>query len=223
MKKIIVLTGAGMSQESGIPTFRGAGGLWNNYDVTELASPVAWQRDPKLVLDFYNYRRKGVIAAQPNKAHKALAELQNNFDVQIITQNVDDLHERAGSKNILHLHGEIRKARSTFDESIVLDIEGTELNLGDLCQKGSQLRPHIVWFGESVPNIPKAIDIVQTADIFLVIGTGLTVYPAAGLVDYIPRNAKKFLIDPSDEFNLNGFIHIQASAVNGIEKFLREI
>ncbi len=212
-----------MSQESGIPTFRGAGGLWNNYDVTELASPVAWQRDPKLVLDFYNFRRKGVIEAQPNKAHKVLAELQNRFDVQIITQNVDDLHERAGSKNILHLHGEIRKARSTFDESIVLDIEGTELNLGDLCQKGSQLRPHIVWFGESVPNIPKAIDIVQTADIFVVIGTGLQVYPAAGLVNYVPGNAKKFLIDPSDEFNLNGFEHIKETAVNGIDEFLSKI
>lgn len=219
MKKLIVLSGAGISKESGIPTFRDNDGLWESYRFEEVASPIAWRRDPKLVLDFYNFRRKAVVEAQPNGAHLLLAELQKHFDVKIITQNVDDLHERAGSKEILHLHGEIRKARSTVDESIITDIEGADLNMGDLCPKGSQLRPHIVWFGEAVPNIPKAIDIVQTADIFLVIGTGLQVYPAAGLVDYVPQNAAKYLIDPGDNFNLGGLKHIKESAVKGMEKF----
>ena len=223
MKKLIVLSGAGISKESGIPTFRDNDGLWKSYRFEEVASPIAWRRDPELVLDFYNFRRKAVVEAQPNKAHKLLAELQKHFDVKIITQNVDDLHERAGSKEILHLHGEIRKARSTVDESIITDIEGADLNMGDLCPKGSQLRPHIVWFGEAVPNIPKAIDLVQTADIFLVIGTGLQVYPAAGLVGYVPQNAKKFLIDPGDNFNLGGFTHIKKNAVKGMEEFSEKI
>lgn len=223
MKKLVVLSGAGMSQESGIPTFRGAGGLWNNYNVTELASPVAWANNPDLVLEFYNFRRKGVIEAKPNKAHVLLAELEKDYNVQIVTQNVDDLHERAGSKNVLHLHGEIRKARSTADESIVVDIDGGELNMGDLCPKGAQLRPHIVWFGEAVPKISEAAHIVSTADIFVVIGTGLQVYPAAGLVDYVKPNAKKFLIDPSEYFAVKDFVHIKDTAVNGMREFLEGI
>ena len=223
MKKLVILSGSGISQESGIPTFRGAGGLWNNYQVTELASPIAWERDPKLVLDFYNFRRKGVIVAEPNKAHLLLAELEKYYDVQIITQNVDDLHERAGSTNILHLHGEIRKARSTVDENIVVEIKGAELNIGDLCPKNSQLRPHIVWFGEDVPKIVEAVQIVKTADVFIVIGTGLQVYPAAGLVEYVNASAKKFLIDPSEDFAVKDFVHIKDTAVKGMEELLEEL
>lgn len=223
MKKLVVLSGAGISKESGIPTFRDNDGLWKSYRFEEVATPTAWQRDPELVLDFYNFRRKVVVEAQPNNAHLLLAELQKQFDVQIITQNVDDLHERAGSKNILHLHGEIRKARSIADESFIIEIEGAELNIGDLCPKGSQLRPHIVWFGEAVPNIPKAIDIIKTADIFLVVGTGLQVYPAAGLVDYVSSNAPKFIIDPSDEFYVKDFRHFKEGAVVGMQQFYEHI
>ncbi len=224
MKKIVVLSGAGISKESGIPTFRDSDGLWNKYRFEEIASPEAWKANPQLVLDFYNFRRKVVLDSKPNKAHLTLKELDKNFDVKIITQNVDDLHERAGSTNVLHLHGEIRKARSTKDENIIVDIQGRELNLGDLCPLGSQLRPHIVWFGEAVPNISHAIDIVKTADIFLVIGTGLTVYPAAGLINYLPKKSQNFIIDPSDDFyGINNFKHIQKSAVNGIDEFVQAI
>lgn len=220
MKKLVVLSGAGISKESGIPTFRDNDGLWKTYRFEDVASPLAWQRDPELVLDFYNFRRKAVIEAQPNEAHLALKRLEEKFEVQIITQNVDDLHERAGSKNILHLHGEIRKARSTVDEQIVINIQGAELNTGDLCPKGSQLRPHIVWFGEAVPAIQEAINIVRGADIFLVIGTGLQVYPAAGLIDYVPQKAQKFLIDPGNNFSLSsGFMHVKETAVNGMKYF----
>lgn len=220
MKKLVVLSGAGISKESGIPTFRDNDGLWKTYRFEDVASPLAWQRAPELVLDFYNFRRKAVIEAQPNEAHLTLKRLEEKFEVQIITQNVDDLHERAGSKSILHLHGEIRKARSTVDEQIVVNIQGAELNTGDLCPKGSQLRPHIVWFGEAVPAIQEAINIVRGADIFLVIGTGLQVYPAAGLIDYVPQKAQKFLIDPGNNFSLNsGFRQIKETAVNGMKYF----
>ncbi len=219
MRKLVVLSGAGISKESGIPTFRDNDGLWKTHRFEEVASPQAWRRDPELVMGFYNFRRKIVVEAQPNNAHLLLAKLQKQFDVNIITQNVDDLHERAGSKNILHLHGEIRKARSITDENFVTDIKGAELNIGDLCPNGSQLRPHIVWFGEVVPNIPKAIEIIKTADIFLVVGTGLQVYPAAGLVDYVNPNAKKFIIDPSDEFNVKDFRHFKENAVIGMQQF----
>ena len=224
MNKLVVLSGAGISKESGIPTFRDNDGLWKTYRFEEVASPNAWRRDPQLVLDFYNFRRKAVIKAKPNEAHLGLKRLEDFFDVKIITQNVDDLHERAGSNNILHLHGEIRKARSTKDERIIVDIAGDELNLGDKCSLGSQLRPHIVWFGEAVPAISDAIEIVKSADIFLVIGTGLQVYPAAGLVDYVPANAKKYLIDPGENFNIgDDFIHFKMSAVDGIGAFEKEI
>src|SRR6056297_3048523 len=185
-EKLVVLSGAGVSQESGIDTFRGAGGMWEKYDVTELASPDAWRRDPELVLRFYNMRRKKVLEAEPNGAHRKIADLENEFDVHVVTQNVDDLHERAGSSRVLHLHGEIRKARSTKNPTLIYDIEGAELNMGDTCELGSQLRPHVVWFGEAVPAMNEAVDIVSEADVLLVIGTSLNVYPAAGLLHYCP-------------------------------------
>ena len=181
MKKLVVLSGAGISAESGIKTFRDMGGLWEEYDVSEVATPAAWERNRELVLRFYNERRKALLSAQPNAAHLAIAALQKEYDVDIITQNVDDLHERAGSKNILHLHGELRKARCTVNENEIVDIDGWELNEGDLSKSGHQLRPHIVWFGELVPAIEQAIPIVHAADILLIIGTSLNVYPAAGL------------------------------------------
>jgi NAD-dependent deacetylase len=174
------------------------GGLWEEYDVMEVASPQAWQENPELVLRFYNERRKKLLECSPNNGHLGLVELEKYFDVQIITQNVDDLHERAGSKNVLHLHGEIRKARSTADENLIYNIQGWELKLGDKCDKGSQLRPHVVWFGEPVNAIPDAASICEKADIFVVVGTSLNVYPAAGLIDYVPHNTPVFLIDPQD-------------------------
>ncbi len=199
MKKLVVLTGAGISAESGIKTFRDADGLWNTYRIEEVASPVAWARDPQLVLDFYNMRRKQLYEVKPNAAHIALAKLEKDFDVEIITQNVDDLHEQAGSTKILHLHGELKKVRSTSNPSLVHILDGWELKLGDTCKMGSQLRPHIVWFGEEVPNISIAASIVEKADIMVVIGTSLQVYPAAGLLQYAPNNIPKFLIDPNAE------------------------
>lgn len=224
MRKIVVISGSGISSESGIPTFRDMGGLWKQYDVTEVASPVAWQNNPEMVMEFYNFRRKGVVNAKPNKAHLALKELESKYDVHIVTQNVDDLHERAGSSKVLHLHGEIRKARSTKDNNIIVDIEGYDLNIGDLCPLGSQLRPHIVWFGEAVDKIPEAVDIIKTAEIVIVIGTSLQVYPAAGLVDYSPTNAKKFLIAPSNSFiHIQGFEHIKETAVIGTDSLLKKL
>lgn len=218
MQKLVVVSGSGISQESGIPTFRDMGGLWQKYDVTQLASPQAWHANPELVLDFYNFRRKGVVKAKPNNAHLALKELEQKYDVHIITQNVDDLHERSGSSKVLHLHGEIRKARSTQDSSFVVDIHGDELNMGDLCPLGSQLRPHIVWFGEAVDKIPDAINIIQNADIVIVIGTSLQVYPAASLIHYAPKSSIGYLIDPSENFeNIEGYKHIKETAVNGMQ------
>jgi NAD-dependent deacetylase len=199
MKKLVVLTGAGISAESGIKTFRDADGLWENHRIEEVATPYAWEQNPKLVLEFYNQRRKQLHEVNPNDAHNALARLEKNFDVQIITQNVDDLHERAGSTNVLHLHGELKKVRSTADPSLIFTLDGWELKWGDLCPKGSQLRPHIVWFGEEVPNIIPAAALVRNADILLVIGTSLLVYPAAGLMYNAPDSIPKYLIDPKAE------------------------
>lgn len=195
MKNLVVLTGAGMSAESGISTFRDAGGLWEGYDVMEVASPDGWRKNPELVLDFYNQRRRQLHSVKPNAAHKALAKLEKSFNVHIITQNVDNLHERAGSSKVLHLHGELLKARSSVDENLVLDWTD-DLHLGDLCPKKSQLRPHIVWFGEAVPAMEEAIDIAADADIFVVIGTSLQVYPAAGLLSYTYIKTPVFYIDP---------------------------
>ena len=176
MKKIIVLTGAGMSAESGLNVFRGSGGLWEEYNIYEVATPEAWARDHAMVLEFYNKRRKQMLETSPNPAHFALPALEEKYDVQIITQNIDDLHERAGSKKILHLHGIITKSRSTVDPSLTYDIDSWELKLGDLCEKGSQLRPHIVWFGEAVPNMGIATELTEQADILIIIGTSLNVY-----------------------------------------------
>jgi NAD-dependent deacetylase len=197
MKEIVVLTGSGISSESGLKTFREAGGLWEGYDVMEVATPEAWARNPEMVLRFYNERRKQALDAQPNKAHLILAELEKYFHVTIITQNVDNLHEKAGSSNIIHLHGELFKSRSCADENLVYDIDGWELNIGDLCDKGSQLRPHIVWFGEMVPMMEAAVKATLKADIFLVVGTSLVVYPAAGLVDYVAQEVPRFIVDPN--------------------------
>ncbi|TMM31306.1 NAD-dependent deacylase [Polaribacter aestuariivivens] len=204
MKKIVVLTGAGISAESGIKTFRDANGLWEGHDVLEVATPEAFARNPELVLDFYNQRRKQLLEVLPNKAHFNLVKLEQNFHVEIITQNIDDLHERAGSKNVTHLHGELLKVRSTVDESDILEWK-KELVLGNLCKKGSQLRPHIVWFGEMVPMLDKAAKITQTADVLVIIGTSMQVYPAAGLVNYIKPNTPIYFIDPKPAIGKNDF------------------
>ncbi len=222
MKKLVVLSGSGISAESGIKTFRDMGGIWEEYDVTEVASPQAWQRNRSLVLRFYNERRKIVVEAEPNAAHIGLAELENEFDVEIITQNVDDLHERAGSKNILHLHGEIRKARCTVNENDIYEINGWELKEGDLSKGGFQLRPHIVWFGEAVPAIEEAIQIVRSADLFLVIGTSLNVYPAAGLLNYTQPGTPVYLIDPGEPLGISSMdvTFIKKNATEGIRDFM---
>jgi NAD-dependent deacetylase len=198
MKKIVVLTGSGMSRESGIKTFRETGGLWETYNVTEVASPEGWAKDKEMVLRFYNERRTQLKNAEPNAGHKGLAELEEYFDVHIITQNVDNLHERAGSKNVLHLHGLLTHVRSTGDPKLVYDIGYKEINVGDKCEKGFQLRPHIVWFGEPVPAIQEAAYITSSAEIFVVVGTSLVVYPAAGLIDYAPRGCPIFVVDPNE-------------------------
>ena len=223
MKKLVVLSGSGISAESGIQTFRGMGGLWEQYNVTDLASPEAWQRNPELVLRFYNERRKKVIEAMPNNGHNILAELEKHFSVIIITQNVDDLHERAGSSNVLHLHGEIRKSRSTKNASFIYNIDGWELKLGDKCEKGYQLRPHIVWFGEAVTEIERAAQIISTADLFVVIGTSLQVYPAAGLLNYSPESIPKFLIDPDEAIHSSGFEHIRENASIGVDVLKKKL
>ncbi len=196
MKKIVVLTGAGISAESGLKTFRDHDGLWHSHRIEDVATPEAWERDMDLVNEFYNERRKNLLEAAPNEAHIALAKLEGKYDVDIITQNVDDLHERGGSSKVLHLHGELKKVRSSIDPSLVYELKGWELKRGDLCDKGSQLRPHIVWFGEPVPLIPEAVRLVEQADILIIIGTSLQVYPAAGLVNYAFAGAPKFYIDP---------------------------
>lgn len=220
MKKLAVLSGAGISAESGLKTFRDMGGLWESYDVMEVASPRAWQNDFELVLRFYNERRRQLLQAEPNEAHKYLAKLEDHFDVHVITQNVDDLHERAGSSKVLHLHGELRKARSTIDPSLIYPIEGWELKPGDLCGRGSQLRPHVVWFGEAVDAIPEAIEIVQQADVFIITGTSLNVYPAAGLIDFVPEKSPVYLIDPNTVYHSprKNLTIIQEKATVGMHK-----
>lgn len=198
MKKLVVLTGSGISSESGLKTFRETGGLWENYDVMEVASPSGWQKNRDLVLAFYNERRAQLRDAVPNEGHRGLVRLGSDFDVHIITQNVDNLHERAGSRNVLHLHGILTRARSTGDPSLTYDIGYNPIGPEDTCEKGFPLRPDIVWFGEAVPAIEEAAAIAATADIFVVIGTSMVVYPAAGLIDYVPKHAPVYLIDPND-------------------------
>lgn len=194
-KKVVILTGAGISAESGIKTFRDSDGLWEGHNVLDVATPEGWEKNPVLVLDFYNQCRKQVQEVQPNRGHQILAELESEFEVCIITQNVDNLHEKAGSSSVLHLHGELLKVRSTQNENDILDWT-TDLNLGDFDEKGDQLRPHIVWFGEAVPALDEAIEITQHADFFVVIGTSLQVYPASGLLHYTKRDIPVFYIDP---------------------------
>ena len=201
-KHIVVLTGAGISAESGIKTFRDADGLWEGHDVMEVASPEGYTKNPELVLDFYNQRRRQLFEVEPNEAHIDLAKLEQKHNVTIVTQNVDDLHERAGSSNVVHLHGELLKARSTFDENDIHNWK-TDLVLGDTCKNGYQMRPHIVWFGEDVPMIEKAIEICQTADILIIIGTSMQVYPAASLIHYVPENTPSFFIDPNPMMSSN--------------------
>lgn len=218
-KKLVVLTGAGISAESGLKTFRDSDGLWEGYNVEEVATPGAWRKDPKLVLDFYNMRRKDVRNAQPNVAHKGLAELEKDFDVHIITQNIDNLHERAGSSKVLHLHGEIFKMRSEKNEHLVYDITD-DIQIGDKGEDGAQLRPHIVWFEEAVPMIEPAVQIAATADIFVVIGTSLAVYPAAGLLHYAPKNIPKFIVDKKIPYttSLHNIVAIEKPATKGVEE-----
>ncbi len=218
MSKIVVLTGAGISAESGIKTFRDAGGLWEGHDVMEVASPEGWRKNSALVLDFYNQRRKQLLEVLPNKAHYFLAGLEKEHEVHIITQNVDDLHERAGSTHVLHLHGELLKARSTKNPGLVYPWT-KDLCLGDLCEEKSQLRPHIVWFGEDVPLMEEAIEICLTADIFIIIGTSMQVYPAAGLIQFAPAGIPVFFIDPKPAVpgNYPNLRIIAEKAVNGVE------
>lgn len=222
MKRLVVLSGSGISAESGLRTFREMGGLWEEYDVTEVASPIAWQQNRPLVLRFYNERRKALVEAEPNSAHLALAKLQEKFDVQIITQNVDNLHERAGSSKVLHLHGELMKARCTVHEEDIYELEHWELKEGDLSKNGHQLRPHIVWFGEAVPAIEEAVPLVNTADILLVIGTSLNVYPAAGLINYTKPGASIYVIDPGEPAGIASMdvTFIQKTATEGMKEFM---
>jgi NAD-dependent deacetylase len=224
-KKLVVLTGAGVSAESGIRTFRDSNGLWEDHDVMEVASPEGWRRNRALVLEFYNQRRKQARECQPNAAHLALAKLEEYLEVQIITQNVDDLHERAGSTNVLHLHGKLNKSQSSVDPTLVYPLENWEIKEGDRCEKGSQLRPFIVWFGEAVPMMIPAMKIAAKADFFLVLGTSMQVYPAASLIDYVPRSADKYLIDPAQpEFSLpKELTFIQEKATVGMELFTQLI
>lgn len=223
MKKIVVLSGAGISAESGIKTFRDSNGLWENHKIEDVASPEGFARDPELVLEFYNLRRRQLSEVQPNEAHNILAELQKDFDVHIITQNVDDLHERASSENIIHLHGELKKARPVNDEESIIPWEG-DLNLGDLDENGIQLRPHIVWFGEMVPEMENAASIASTADILLVIGTSLQVYPAASLLHYVSAGCEIFVIDPHLSQNVtNEKNFFKTSATEGMKLFREAI
>ena len=219
-KHLVVLTGAGISAESGIKTFRDADGLWEGHDVMEVATPEGFAANPTLVLDFYNQRRRQLFNVEPNTAHLDLAQLENHFNVSIITQNVDDLHERAGSTNVIHLHGELLKVRSTYNETDILDWK-TDLVLGDTCKKGFQLRPHIVWFGEEVPMIEKAAAICETAEILVIIGTSMQVYPAASLRYYVPENTPTYFIDPKPAVaSKSNLTVITENATNGIKKVI---
>ena len=223
MDKITVLTGAGISAESGLKTFRDSDGLWENHRIEDVATPDAWDRDPELVLKFYNERRKQVNLAQPNKAHQLLADLEKNYEVNIVTQNIDDLHEKGGSTKVHHLHGEINKARSTVDPSLIYDLNHWEMKMGDTCDNGSQLRPHIVWFGEPVPMIDQVIHFFEIADKIILIGTSLGVYPAAGLINYSSPGIEKYYIDPMGVSNMDrdDFTVIAKKAVDGLSELVK--
>ena len=224
-KKLVVLTGAGISAESGIATFRDSGGLWEGHQVEDVATPEGWYKNPALVLEFYNQRRKKALDVKPNRGHEILVELEKQFDVIVITQNVDNLHERAGSSHVIHLHGSLFESRSTADESLVYPIQGWELKLGDVCEKGSQLRPNIVWFGEMVPMIEVAAHHASEADIFLVVGTSMVVYPAAGLIHYVPVESPKFVVDPKipEGGSIPYVTMIADKASTGMEKVKKQL
>jgi len=225
MKKAVILTGAGISAESGLQTFRDTDGLWEGYRIEDVATPEAWKRNPQMVQEFYNIRRKAVLEAEPNAAHLALAELEKKYGVTIITQNIDDLHERAGSTNVVHLHGLITRSQSDKNPRLTYDIEGWEIKMGETCELGSQLRPHVVWFGEPVPMIETAAEICSTAAIFMVIGTSLAVYPAAGLIDFVPPDAEKFVIDPKagQLSGISGMRIVAEKAGTGVLKVVKEL
>lgn len=225
MKHVVVLTGAGMSADSGLTTFRDSGGLWEGYDINEVASIDGWNRNPEKILDFYNLRRNQALEAHPNEGHKALVRLEEKFDVSIITQNVDDLHERGGSSVVIHLHGELRKARSVDNRELVYDIGNKPIKPGDTAEDGAQLRPDVVWFGEMVPMMEKAAQVVGRAEILIVIGTSLVVYPAAGLIDYSSRNIPKYILDPStpDINSYDGWEHIRTTAAKGTPKLVEKL
>ncbi|MDP9078758.1 MAG: NAD-dependent deacylase [Bacteroidota bacterium] len=224
MKKIVVLTGAGISAESGLKTFRDSDGLWEGYNIEDVATPEAWRRNPAMVQQFYNERRKSVIEAKPNAAHYSLAKLEEKYEVTIITQNIDDLHERGGSTNVVHLHGIITRSQSDKDPTITYPINGWEIKMGELCELGSQLRAHVVWFGEDVPMIEKAARICMKADIFILVGSSLAVYPAAGLVDYVPRSTPKYIIDPVIPYlRDSSFIKIEEKATVGVAKVVESL
>ncbi|GAB2688482.1 NAD-dependent deacylase [Mucilaginibacter koreensis] len=225
MKNIVVLTGAGISAESGLRTFRDTDGLWEGYNIKDVATPEAWQRNPELVQDFYNMRRRDVLAAKPNAAHVALAKLQEKFQVNIITQNIDDLHERAGSENVLHLHGIITRSQSSTNAKLTYPIKGSELKMGDQCELGSQLRAHVVWFGEAVPMMEPAIELCQQADIFIIVGTSLAVYPAASLVHYVDDDVPVYIVDPKipDVGLPQRFVKIEKPASAGVSQLVTEL
>lgn len=223
-KKLVVLTGAGISAESGLQTFRGSDGLWEGYRIEDVATPEAWQRDPALVQEFYNQRRKAVLAAQPNAAHYALVELEEKYDVTIITQNIDDLHERAGSTDVLHLHGVITRSQSSIDPTLTYPMDGWEIRLGDTCELGSQLRAHVVWFGEDVPMITPAVDLCAAADVFILVGSSLAVYPAAGLINAVRRDVVKYIVDPNiPEVRVNNLIKIPEAATAGVPALVKQL
>ena len=223
MKKVVILTGAGISAESGIKTFRDSDGLWEEYRVEDVATYDAYVRNPKLVLDFYNARRREVFKAKPNEGHRQLVRLEEKYDVRIITQNIDNLHEQAGSTNVLHLHGELTKARSDRDDNLIIDIGDREIHLGDKAPDGAQLRPHIVWFGEAVPNIEPAAALCEEADYFVVIGTSMNVYPAAGLIHYVPRTSPCWLVDPKAVPISRPIKIYQEKAGTGVKKVVDEL
>jgi NAD-dependent deacetylase len=224
MKHIVVLTGAGISAESGLKTFRDSDGLWEGYNIQDVATPEAWEYNPVLVQDFYNMRRKSVLEAKPNEAHYALAKLEEKYKVTIITQNIDDLHERAGSTNVVHLHGIITRSQSSKNARLTYPIDGWELKMGELCELGSQLRAHVVWFGEAVPMIDEAATICSQAGLFILVGSSLAVYPAAGLINYVPRNVSKYIVDPKIPYlSSDHFIKIEEKATTGVPQLINEL
>lgn len=221
-KKLVVFSGAGVSAESGIPTFRDADGLWENHKLEDVATPDGWKKDKELVLNFYNLMRSKLKTFEPNQAHKIIAELEEHFDVTVVTQNIDDLHERGGSTNVIHLHGELLKSRSTVDPNLKYECAGN-INVGDKCEKGSQLRPDIVWFHENVYHLDKAAELVEACDILLVVGTSLNVWPAAGLLYVVGEDTEIYCIDPKPVTDIDKVVHIKKKAVDGMEKFKKII